>query len=573
MNPKKHLHNSINLIFLVLWMIIFVTQSIYISVLYKNTLADAQKVFTDRMNSLHSELELKVNTATQLSKAVMNDPKITEYFLCENSRSEEEQLWADITSPLKDIHSMTSERFYAISFRHDMNLKKASDGTCPELIRAAREAYTSYSAQKTELVFYSMSDAPYNDMLLFIFCDIQLPDSDSVDMNHFGTMIIAGTFNKYQLMRTAGLDENTRITLHYAENDEPDIVLLPGTEHKHQFSTKMDVAYSKWSMYGSAVVDTHLSSGLLLIMAETIFMSVLLFIVQRYTSKNIVSPLYKISDFLKHYSLLQKGNRLNIKNSTEIGGVADKINEMIAEIEQLSHEIVYTQQQLYESELAQKDAALYALQAQLNPHFMYNTLDCMCGIANVSGVPLIADVAVALAKMLRYNLAGERTVPLCCEVEIAKNYLTIIEVRRPDYFTAEFSIPPEVEKLSCLKMLLQPIIENSFKHGFDSRIKKAHILVSANTDEKNLIITILDNGKGMSEKRLDAVTKSLEQSSAISPKGSHIGLTNIQHRIRLNYGKDYGLYIESKEGKYTKTVIRLPKIKEKYQQQPPINDI
>ena len=238
------------------------------------------------------------------------------------------------------------------------------------------------------------------------------------------------------------------------------------------------------------------------------------------------------------------------------------IDEMIERIESLSRHIVQTQQRLYESEIAQKDASLYALQAQLNPHFMYNTLDCICGIANVSGTPQIADVAVALATMLRYSLSGKTIVPLTEEIEIVKNYLSIMEVRHPNFFTAELNISPEAEELMCPKMLLEAIMENTFKDGFVPRTKNAHIVISANADTDRLIITIFDNGKGFPKETLSELLSNFKQLNNSfylpSNNSTHIGLINIQSRIRLNHGKDYGLNIESEEGKFSKIILNLP---------------
>ena len=360
-----------------------------------------------------------------------------------------------------------------------------------------------------------------------------------------------------------GLDKKVRLVLRFNGDEETDVELIPGLEESSNYFYKtQNVDSSNWGLCGSATLNTPISSGSILLIAETIFMSALSLVIQLYIKRNVFSPLYQISDFLNNYPLTKKKLHLNLQNDTEIGIIANKIDEMTERIEALSRHIVQTQQRLYESEIAQKDASLYALQAQLNPHFMYNTLDCICGIANVSSTPQIADVAVALATMLRYSLSCKTIVPLMEEIEIVKNYLSIMEVRHPNFFTAEFNISPEAEELMCPKMLLQPIIENTFKHGFVPRTKNAHIVISANVDTNRLIITIFDNGKGFPKETLSELLNNFKQLNNSfylpSNNSTHIGLINIQSRIRLNYGQDYGLNIESEEGKFSKIILNLP---------------
>lgn len=562
MKPKKSLRSRINLIFLIVWLIIFFMQAIYIAVQYRRAYTDAQAAFENTMSSAHSVLTDKVQISAQLLKGLIDDQNIEKYFQC-TDKNQQKQMWQSLVSPIKNAYSITSEQYYALSFDNMCELIDSSSGTTKELIHAAHNAYDFFDGNKENLVFYSTSGTPFTDMYFFSFQQIKTPDPDRIGMKFLGTVVVAGKVNKAEFMRESGLDKKVRLVLRFNGDEETDVELIPGLEEgSNYFYKTQNVDSSNWVLCGSAALSTPISSGLILLIAETIFMSALFLVIQLYIKRNVFSPLYKISDFLNDYSLTKKKSHLNLQNDTEIGIIANKIDEMIERIESLSRHIVQTQQRLYESEIAQKDASLYALQAQLNPHFMYNTLDCICGIANVSGTPQIADVAVALATMLRYSLSGKTIVPLTEEIEIVKNYLSIMEVRHPNFFTAEFNISPAAEELMCPKMLLQPIIENTFKHGFVPRTKNAHIVISANVDTDRLIITIFDNGKGFPKEILSELLNNFKQLNNSfylpSNNSTHIGLINIQSRIRLNYGKDYGLNIESEEGKFSKIILNLP---------------
>lgn len=564
MKAQKSLRNGINFIFLSVWLIIFIMQMIYIYTLYRKALSDTQTSFENSMVSIHGVLEQKIHIATHIGKSISSDTNAMEYFLCDDTRNCQ-ALWQSLITPLQEAYAITSEQFYALSFRGEQTPENISGGTGPQLIQAAYKAYTAFKTNNERLAFISVEDTPFADMFFFLFYDIKTPDTDSVDIKRLGTFVIAGKINKAEYIRQLGIDEKSKLVLRYGEDEATDVVLMSGLSNDStRFSWKQGVENTNWFLCGSTAADTPIPAGLVLLVAETVFMSILFLVMQQYIRINIFAPLYKISDFLKRYTLTQKNKRIHLQNHTEIGGVADKIDKMIDGIEYLSRRIMQTQQKLYESEIAQKDASLYALQAQLNPHFMYNTLDCICGIAHVSDVPQIADVTVALAKMLRYSLSEERTVPLRREIEIIKNYLTIMEVRRPNYFTAEFHISAEAENALCPKMLLQPIVENTFKHGFNTHAENARIVVTAKLETDCFIISIFDNGRGIPKEKLSsilsefaAMNHSFYTTSGDSP---HIGLINIQNRILLNYGENFGLHLESEEGKFTEVVLRLPKM-------------
>lgn len=566
MNAKKSLKNGINIIFVSIWLIIFVMQIIYIYTLYRKSVNDAHSQFLEYMDSAYNVLERKIHTATRISETITKDPQTFNFFQCTETE-QQQKYWESVITPVKNIYDIASEKFYIFCFNPEQELIASSDDANLQLIHASRDAFSAFKSNNIKLNFYTTSNTPFTDILFFSFYDIKISDVNTVGTRHLGTVVLVGTINNEEFLRQAGINRQIKFTLQYGGDTENGIILTPGVSGETQLFWQKSIETTNWYLCGSSNVDTPISTGIILLIAETIFMTILFLLMQTFVKRSIFVPLYKISNFLDDYSITKKNTRIDLKNQTEIGNVANKIDTMVDNIENLSHHIVQTQQKLYESEIAQKEAELYALQAQLNPHFLYNTLDCICGIANVFKVPLIPDITSALAKMLRYNLAGGHEVSLLQEIELVKNYLTIMDARRPDCFTAEFHISADTENLLCPKMLLQPIIENVFMHGFDDYIQNALITVSAELKNDCLLITIFDNGCGISEEKQAFIIHSFESidySVYFSSKQSgHIGLLNIQSRIKLNYGDNFGLNIESKENEFTKITIKLPKITER----------
>lgn len=562
MSTRKNLRNGIQFIFFSIWFIIFTIQIVYIHTSYKRTLSDQYTSFANSMASAHSLFEKKIQTSAQLSKSFVYNPSTVEYFRCSDPQRRQ-ILWSNLIAPLQYIFENPLEKYNAVAFDRDNGILNLTNNADSQLSDFAMQALIKYNRTKTPLIICSTDNSAFESVYFFYFSEITIPSTSSIQIDRFGTFAIAGKINKSDLILQSALPHNTALTVYDKLEDSMSFLSTPELSAKHnRFSWKQSIYDSKWILRGELITKTSLSASIILLAVETLFMSLLFLFMNQYIKHTLVSPLYKISNFLNSYTIVQKGKRLQLKSNTEIGDIADKINNMISTNEQLSRRIVQTQQQLYESELAKKDASLYALQAQLNPHFMYNTLDCICGIANLNNVPLIADATVALSRMLRYNLSQEKTVPLMQEIEMLKNYLTIMGIRRPNFFTTEFNIAPEAENIHCLKSILQPLLENTFKYGFCGNVENAHIIIDAHIADSCLVIRVSDNGHGIPKEKADSIKEQLSTkdfSLYTQAEGKiHIGLINIQNRIRLNYGNDYGLSINSVENEFTEITVKLP---------------
>lgn len=222
----------------------------------------------------------------------------------------------------------------------------------------------------------------------------------------------------------------------------------------------------------------------------------------------------------------------------------------------------------YSSRLLQKQAELDALQSQINPHFLYNTLDTIRGYALMEDASLTADMVEVLSRLFRYMISQKHTqVTLRQELSILQDYIKIMEYRLNQNIVFIQNIDPDLQVMNyeIPKLIIQPFIENAVQHGHAATEKELIITLSIFRTQSRLMINIADNGLGMSPDQLLALNQKLagseiQFSSSFSgkKKGSGIALTNVNARIRLLYGDDYGVTAFSTQGKGTKFQIALP---------------
>lgn len=231
---------------------------------------------------------------------------------------------------------------------------------------------------------------------------------------------------------------------------------------------------------------------------------------------------------------------------------ADEVGRLGREYKEMRREIDELMQQKYESGIAIKDAELKALQAQINPHFLYNTLDLINWEAMERDAPEIGELVQMLARYYKSVLRkGFDTVSLHHEIEHIVTYVKIQNFRFDGRIHLEVEIPEELMSKKMLKLTLQPIIENSVSHGISAEDEgEETITVRAREEGGDLIIEVQDDGKGMTEEQLENILK-------VDENNSHYAVFNIHDRIRLKYGEGYGLRYESAVGQGTTVIIRI----------------
>ena len=220
----------------------------------------------------------------------------------------------------------------------------------------------------------------------------------------------------------------------------------------------------------------------------------------------------------------------------ELGQLAQRFNGMLVALK-------HNQEQLVENQRELNQAQIRMLQAQLNPHFLCNTLDTMKWISKINQVPQVALMSTNLADILRFCISPEEFVPLHREVEILKRYIEIQKIRLSDAFSFDTDIPPELEDCLVPKMILQPIVENAILHGL-AGVENGAIHVTARGHGRTVLqIVVTDNGNGLPQDMTGAYAHRNRELSR-----GHLGLYNVDTILRKYYGEDFGLYLSAGPG-------------------------
>lgn len=264
----------------------------------------------------------------------------------------------------------------------------------------------------------------------------------------------------------------------------------------------------------------------------------------------------KIQKVLGAMELASNGDfsaRLPVENSTnEFTELNRGFNQMITEINTLIDTV-------YKAQILQRESEFKALQAEINPHFLYNTLDTICWQAKLSGNEDIYQTTFSLASLLRASVGNQRLfVALEEELSYVGDYIKIQKARYRDRITVRIQIPEELMKYQIPKLILQPVVENAFVHGLEMKRGKGELVISGFMKGNVILLTVQDNGAGMTREQIHHIFCHEE-----NPGKHSIGLSNVQRRLKLLYGEDYGIQIQSVLDEGTKTIITIPAEKER----------
>lgn len=266
-------------------------------------------------------------------------------------------------------------------------------------------------------------------------------------------------------------------------------------------------------------------------------------------SSAITRPLERLKDSMKEAEKGKfEGIRVKEEGNNEIASLGKTFNIMIVRIRQLMEQNTYEQEQKRLSELK-------ALQSQINPHFLYNTLDSIIWMAEGGKTKEVVLMTSSLARLLRQSISNEdELVSIKREVDYARSYLTIQKMRYQDKMEFEIHVEEEILEQQIIKLVLQPVVENAIYHGIKYKDGKGLIKITGVHRSGCINLTVYDNGKGMEPEVLEHI---------FDPKTGHksksgIGISNVQMRLQLYYGKEYGISYKSIPGEGTAATIRIP---------------
>ena len=355
---------------------------------------------------------------------------------------------------------------------------------------------------------------------------------------------------KLQLIDSGRLQENNLAAAGYKDGNHREEF-----EGKQRIITVKSIGYTGWKVVGvtpkNVVSLNSIKTRLFIVFLITLILSVLA-LINSYISSRITNP---IKELEKSVGILEEGNLetpVSIGGSYEIQHLGNSIKNMAKQIRVLMDDIVAEHE-------AKRKQEFDTLQSQINPHFLYNTLDIIVWMIENEQKAEAVKAVTALARFFRISLSkGKNVITVRDELEHVRNYLMIQHMRFKNKFSYEIHAEEGCMELTSLKLVLQPLVENAIYHGMEFMDGDGEILLNVFQKGDDLYITVTDNGLGMTSEQVAGLFSN--QVHSTSKKGSGIGVKNVNERIKLYFGEAYGLTIDSEPDEGTTITIHLPAV-------------
>lgn len=565
-NKKKDLSISIYLLFFILSIIIIVVFLLTISfrqVLKESLLSVAQtnseQSVTQVLNTIENysnDILNKVNNMTKIVNESTDTDNIKEHMKTMVNINEDivsiiiydmdgnildyqgnATLKTNIDNNLSfDKSLFSSNRDYAITSPHVQNL---FDGEYPWVVTVCQK---QWSNSHDKLVYVAM-DIRFVSIARYI---------DDVGIGEHGYCFIVNRNDDLvyhplqQLIYLDVKEERVNEVISYREGN---------TINDGVIYTVKDVSKFDWRVVGvsyvNELVDDRATTAVELIIIIALIVMVFAVIILFILSNKLTKPVRSLVDAMSTF----EKNAVDFKYTPVRG--ASEFNKLSSSFEHMVIQIQELMDKVKKEEIALRKTELKALQAQINPHFLYNTLDSIQWMCEEEKTEDAIAMVGALAQLFRISISkGYELIPIEKEIQHAQNYLVIQSYRYKDQFSYHFDIDDEVLPYLCNKITIQPIIENALYHGISRMVDEGEILISVHKIDEDIIITIKDNGVGMSKDQVESILKKERTDS----KG--IGVKNVNDRIKIYFGDDYGIVVESELDIGTTITIRIPAIME-----------
>lgn len=434
----------------------------------------------------------------------------------------------------KTLFSTDNE--YAITSPHVQNL---FEGEYPWVVTVCQK---QWSSSHDKLVYVAM-DIRFVSIARYI---------DDVGIGEHGYCFVANMQDDLvyhplqQLIYLNVKDEKIDKIVKYSEGNTIDNGVI---------YTVKDVSRFDWRVVGvsyiNELVDDKATTAVELIIVIALIVMAFAIIILFVLSKKLTKPVRSLVDAMSTF----EKNAVDFKYSPVKG--ASEFNKLSSSFEHMVIQIQELMEKVKNEEIALRKTELKALQAQINPHFLYNTLDSIQWMCEEEKTDDAITMVGALAQLFRISISkGYELIPIEKEIQHAKNYLVIQSYRYKDQFQYHFDIDEEVLPYLCNKITIQPIIENALYHGISRMVDEGEIAISVHKIHDDIIMKIKDNGVGMSKEQVECILKKERTDS----KG--IGVKNVNDRIKIYFGDDYGIVVESELDIGTTITIKIPAIME-----------
>ena len=368
---------------------------------------------------------------------------------------------------------------------------------------------------------------------------LYLMDGDGEIIYHPKQKMIYANLYQENNRETAGWEDGSHREYYQGEN---------------RLVTVKTISYTGWkivsvvpmSAFNMGMYETRLFFVLLLILS----MLMIIFLNQM-VSSSIAKPLEKLNDSVKEWEAGNMQPDIYIGGFTEVEHLGRTLKSTVEQIRKLMDDVLLEQEEKRKSELD-------ALQSQINPHFLYNTLESITWMIEGERYEDAVFMISQLASLFRISLSkGKTIIRVEDEIKHAQNYMNIQKIRYKNRFQVDFQIADEIKDCCTVKLIVQPLLENAIYYGVEGMDDEGEIHVTGYRDGDDVCIEVQDNGLGMPE---EMVEKLLTENEHVPKHGSGVGVINVHNRIRIRFGEQYGLEIESEPDEGTTVRIRIPYI-------------
>ena len=485
-------------------------------------LAEKERIVTQFKTIMDSRSDIyNIAVVAENGRSVLNDgeAKFTEYI------DVKEQKW------YKD--ALESKSGMSVSPSHVQNAIE----DCYKWVITLSKALPNYNTGKSEGVFFV--DLNYN--AISDLCSNNIGNKGYIFMMDDKGNIIYHP--KQQLIYGGLVEENIDVIL---ANDEG---VITSGDKIYTVSKSVETG---WITVGAISREELFKNnkqvqGMYLLVAGALLISVL--IISSIIAKQITKPIKKLS---KSMSMVEHGEfekaSVPITLDNEIGMLSRSFNVMTERIHTLMEQNIYEQEEKRKNEMK-------ALQAQINPHFLYNTLDSIIWMSEAGKNEEVVLMTSALAKLLRQTISNDKAkVTVFEEINYVKSYLTIQKMRYKDKLEFQINVSPEIMNTKIIKFALQPLVENAIYHGLKYKETKGNLIIEGYRDGEKAVLVVKDDGVGMDEQTLEHIF----DGSKKGDKSNGVGVPNVQKRLQLYYGPEYGIKYESRKGEGTVATVTVP---------------
>jgi two-component system sensor histidine kinase YesM len=555
------------LLMLIPVIIMFSISEFFIFVQFKDTLKEeAIETNLKVLQLVKNDIQLKIEEIKNVSTRLTKDPNILNYIKAEASAEYKHYLKDNISKLLFDtiISCSAISNCCLINTNNDYIMKNLFSYTSPENFVSAiystntgrqRPGFGSAFVDGEYVSYYIIPVYDYgnyyakNNSFLVLTINIDfikyiIDNHSDKDRRYYvsdlkGNPIYSSseplTEHFVQLNRTSN---NQNLVQHF-KNNLLFYSQIPDIDWMVIINIPLKVIYSKINYLSILAITVN------------IFTVVAAYLIYNFTLRNFTE---RIKEINKTMEKIEGGNlnfKFIVKYQDEISQIGSRLNHMVNQLKELVIDVSNKKIQV-------KEAQLNVLQSQINPHFLYNTLETIRMVALSNGDREAAKITKLLSDLFRYNTSkGSEIVTVKQEVDQINRYLEIQKFRYKDKFDVLINIDPEIMKYKILKLTLQPIVENSIYHGIEPKLSSSYIKIQGIRLNNFIQFTVEDNGIGIEEEELKAIKESLgSENSEYTRKG--IGIKNVNDRIRLFFNIENGVQIHSIRNKGTKIIITIP---------------